>query len=450
MILIPEVLTQHICCVGLFGMPILNHRDYRKAKARLEQLKSALRPDIAFQEIASGWSSENADARRVALGDEFERLKQDVQEYEKLKGQQSIEGVLEANDLGFIPIVGRIVRGLSQRQLAETLKLKEQQIQRYERERYRSISLVRYKKILEALNIEMQARLGAGDESRSTEEDTLHTLTFRPEVIAEIEKRGWFETSEIGSDEVQTLLSTYVQEGIQLSNGPALHRKSFRDTGDFDEPALIAWKARILKVAKSLRPSIKAKFNTLDISWIQTLVALSVERDGPMRAVDFLTERGIIVVVEPHLSRTRLDGAALKLLDGTPVIGLTLRYDRIDYFWFTLLHELAHIILHSTRGLEEGFLDNLQILDSSDREKEADSFAKSAFIPDEVWATAPARFAKSIDIVKKFAASRGIHPAIVAGRIRNERGDYSIFSNLVGDGEVRQQFLRTGQERNGR
>ncbi|NJL20730.1 MAG: hypothetical protein HC895_07860 [Leptolyngbyaceae cyanobacterium SM1_3_5] len=46
-----------------------------------------------------------------------------------------------------------------------------------------------------------------------------------------------------------------------------------------------------------------------------------------------------------HLPQTYLDGAALLLPDGTPVVALTLRYDRIDNFWFVLLHELGHILL---------------------------------------------------------------------------------------------------------
>ena len=53
----------------------------------------------------------------------------------------------------------------------------------------------------------------------------------------------------------------------------------------------------------------------------------------------------------PHLPRTHLDGAALKSHEGRPVIGLTLRYDRIDNFWFTLLHELAHVGLHLGPGI---------------------------------------------------------------------------------------------------
>jgi HTH-type transcriptional regulator/antitoxin HigA len=141
-----------------------------------------------------------------------------------------------------------------------------------------------------------------------------------------------------------------------------------------------------------------------------------------------------------HLPHTLLDGAAMLLADGTPVIALTLRYDRLDSFWFTLLHEIGHVILHFNHGLDVGFIDNLDEIGDSSEEREADIFALSATIPDSTWETAPARFSRSSELVKKFANGLEIHPAIVAGRIRKERQDYKIFSDLVGSGLVRPQF----------
>lgn len=47
----------------------------------------------------------------------------------------------------------------------------------------------------------------------------------------------------------------------------------------------------------------------------------------------------------PHLSKTYVDGVVIKT-DNGPVIGMSLRYDRVDNFWFTLIHELSHIAKH--------------------------------------------------------------------------------------------------------
>jgi HTH-type transcriptional regulator / antitoxin HigA len=61
------------------------------------------------------------------------------------------------------------------------------------------------------------------------------------------------------------------------------------------------------------------------------------------RATEFLAKHGVHLVCLEHLPRTYLDSAALQLPDSTPVVGLRLRYDRLDNFWFCLPHELAHI-----------------------------------------------------------------------------------------------------------
>jgi HTH-type transcriptional regulator/antitoxin HigA len=77
-----------------------------------------------------------------------------------------------------------------------------------------------------------------------------------------------------------------------------------------------------------------------------SVARLSWSDEGPRLAKEFLAKHGITLVVVHHLPRTYLDGAALKLGDGTPVVGLTLRCDRVDGFWFCLLHELAHLGCH--------------------------------------------------------------------------------------------------------
>ena len=158
---------------------------------------------------------------------------------------------------------------------------------------------------------------------------------------------------------------------------------------------------------------------------------------------EMLRSKGILLVIEPQLPHTLLDGAALLLVDGSvPVIGLTLRHDRLDNFWHTLLHELGHIFLHFNHGLEAGFLDDdLDGPSTAKAETEADSFARSQLLADEVWNTSPVRFARSPTLISGFAQSVNIHPAIVAGRLRRERDDYRIFGNLLGRGQVRRLFL---------
>ena len=88
------------------------------------------------------------------------------------------------------------------------------------------------------------------------------------------------------------------------------------------------------------------KVRNIRADWGNDLARLSVHADGPARVAKVLRSFGIVFVVLEHLPGTYLDGAALRRSDGVPVIAITLRYDRLDNFWFTLIHEFCHVACH--------------------------------------------------------------------------------------------------------
>lgn len=177
------------------------------------------------------------------------------------------------------------------------------------------------------------------------------------------------------------------------------------------------------------------------------MVELSWSQDGPRLAQEFLANHGIHLVYLEHLPRTHLDGAALQLADSTPVIGLTLRYDRLDNFWFCLLHELAHIGRHMNETNSEAFVDDLSLRDvhaarRDSRETEADEWAENGLIPEDIWNTSKVKDKPTPLAVIELAQRLGIHPAIIAGRIRYETRNFHLLSHFVGTGTLRKQFLK--------
>ena len=140
-----------------------------------------------------------------------------------------------------------------------------------------------------------------------------------------------------------------------------------------------------------------------------------------------------------HLPGTYLDGAALCRSDGTPVIALTLRHDRIDNFWFTLLHELCHALKHLGKGTNL-ILDDLEMKGGDDIEAEADLFAQNALVPAAIWGAEVSPDLDGDD-VERIAAMAGVHSAVVAGRWQRDHGDYRRFARSLGRGEVRRQFF---------
>jgi len=186
--------------------------------------------------------------------------------------------------------------------------------------------------------------------------------------------------------------------------------------------------------------------STITEDWLKNLAKESRFEDGPRRAMEYLARSGIPLVVEPYLSQTYLDGAALLLPDGRPVIGLTLRYDRLDNFWFVLFHELAHVIKHLRKSRLQAVFDDLDF-DRVSLESETDEFAGATLIPDDTWETALARYLRTEGSISSLSKQLEINPAIIAGRIRKEANNYVILGNLVGQGGVRKHFpdVRFGQ-----
>ncbi len=220
----------------------------------------------------------------------------------------------------------------------------------------------------------------------------------------------------------------------------AFHRKKMCSGNVPNEYALLAWQARILERARSKIEAEEIATFELDDRWLPELVRLTKRKDGPKRARDLLAEKGIVLIVERHLPGSYLDGAAM-LADGeTPVVGLTLRYDRLDNFWFVLMHELGHVFLHLFDGLRFDFFDEEGGNDGDAIEVEADKFALDALIPEALWDQCLSRFALSEEAVKIDAETIGIDPSIIAGRIRKERSNYTILNDLIGRDQVRSQL----------
>lgn len=267
--------------------------------------------------------------------------------------------------------------------------------------------------------------------------------------LPEMAKRGWIPNRRdlvVHAEEV-------MRDLIRRAGGEhvlpvALYRKNDHAglNAKMDPYSLKAWCWEILARENAQRLPVAYKPGAVDLEFLRQVARLSWSEDGPRLAQEFLAKHGIHLVCLAHLPRTHLDGAALQLADGTPVIGLTLRYDRLDNFWFCLLHELAHVGRHMGKMRSEAFVDDLSLRDvkglrRDPKEDEADEWAEEGLIPRDVWSTSRAKLDPSPLSVMSLAQSLGIHPAIIAGRIRHETQNFRLLSHFVGTGTVRRQLF---------
>lgn len=262
----------------------------------------------------------------------------------------------------------------------------------------------------------------------------------------EIVKRNWlasvFRGSVAQAIDKADELSVYLLRNITKKDlEVALFRRNVRGE-KIDSHALLAWTAHIVNKAQETICPTKYSKDSINDDFMRALVSFSVLEEGPRLASEFLLKSGIVLVVEPHLSKTHVDGAATMLADGTPVIGLSLRHDRIDNFWFCLCHELAHVRLHLNLEQTGWYVDDLDFSDTSKHESEADKWAQEKLISPE-YLNVVSECETPAD-VEDTARKLHIHPAIVAGRLRYTRNNYKTFSRLVGHGEVRPHFFQTG------
>lgn len=297
--------------------------------------------------------------------------------------------------------------------------------------RTRSLTLPMIRALNEGLGIPASVLIQESKQEKDEFEPPDWSQFPKKEMIA----RAWIKDNVDAVKDFFQGLSPKLQSAV-------LYRRSkhIRSARKVDHFALAAWIARISSIGTAEQDVPPFVADRITDKTIRELVQLSTFEDGPVRAREYLKKLGVIVAIEPNLPHTYLDGAAIVAIEDRPVIGMTLRHDRIDSFWFTLLHELAHVILHMRKGVLE-FVDDLD-LDARDDEleNEADHFSREALIPSSEWKRSPASKLRSPEAVMHLAKALKIHPAIVAGRMRHEWKAFRLFSNLVGLREVRKHF----------
>lgn len=418
---------------------ITNEKQYRSTKSSIEKLTGSL---AALDAPAGDFPEVFARAQRSALRSQIDELEEDVRFYEDLRAGKISEFSAESlHDLPDILIQARIARGMSQKDLGDFLGVAEQQIQRYEADRYRAASLDRLTEVADALGVRIAER---GQLVGSSRLDTVDPSVWQAFPLAEMYKRGWFEdfsgTLPQARKAAGDLIPSFLQGAHSQFVPMALHRKSVRSSGQVHEAAIAAWEARVRTLADRNPPEQSFDRDRLTADWVRGLVALSLDDSGPRLAAEYMRAAGISLVIERHLPGTLLDGAALASANHHAIVAMTLRHDRLDNFWFTLLHEVGHLKLHIRLGEFSAIFDDNDAPASDQVEQDADHFAQEALIPEANWNLAVSRFTRNEKAVLTDARRFGVAPAVIAGRVRRDAGDYTLLRTMVGSGEVRRQF----------
>jgi len=284
------------------------------------------------------------------------------------------------------------------------------------------------------MNLQTAYQLWKEQQEESDDAVRRRAALYSKAPVKEMLKRRWIESTE--SIEV---LESQVCKFLEIPNIDAEPKFAFaaRQRAYTEPPssATIAW----LNRAKQLASVIKAqRFSqkALEVA-LPNLRRLMERVDGVKEVPRILADAGIRVVAIEKLSSMTVDAVTFWIDTAggkSPVIALSLRFDRLDWFWHTLLHEIDHI--RNGEGMDAPCIDVFEDSDDAVKpptEVRCDEFAASFSISrielDKFIARIRPYFTS--DKAEGFALRMKVHPAIAAGQVRNRIKNYSIFSPLV-------------------
>lgn len=194
---------------------------------------------------------------------------------------------------------------------------------------------------------------------------------------------------------------------------PLLARKS-ESFNQYKASYTYTWYHKAITVASSYAVPAFDKVGLEEL--YDNLHQYTIKENGINQFLEKLNQLGVIFFVLPHLQKTYLDGAAF-YYKNNPVIVYTGRYKRIDNFWFTIAHEMAHVLKHLD---EENtfFLDNFREEEVNDLEAEANQLAAEKLKHQEIITYLKNKLNYlSTEDIENCAKQLAIHPALIVGKL---------------------------------
>jgi HTH-type transcriptional regulator/antitoxin HigA len=246
-------------------------------------------------------------------------------------------------------------------------------------------------------------------------------------------KRGWLNAPSVRDrPAVNAALTQFfgVETPEQIELLPHAAKRS--EVGASATLTQLAWLYRVKRLATEMvAPAYSEAKGRAVIERLSSLLASAEEVRKVPRV---LAEHGIRFVIVETLPSAKIDGVCLWLSDTAPVIGMSVRFDRIDNFWFVLRHELEHVLRGDGKGeaVVDADLDGLAGgvgNDVAEEERVANLAAAEFLVPKakmDAFVARKAPFFHRDDIVG-FARTLKVHPGLVAGQLQRRIGKYNLF-----------------------
>ena len=274
--------------------------------------------------------------------------------------------------------------------------------------------------------INLQSIYTAGQANRPATAIAKRASLYSIAPVREMIRRGWIEEPNNVDALAESLKSFFEVDSLdeELPLVPHAARKSV--SYGVVTPELRAWLHRAYKLAQNITAGVFSNSGLDEV--FERLSRIRHAAEETRHVSRILNDAGIRFVVLQHLARTRIDGTCLWLNEKSPVVVISLRYDRLDWFWFTLLHELQHVKARDGLGESNQPLDvdlvgrkAIKTEEKPASEQYADRFAEDFLVPktelDDFIARVRPLYSK--ERITDFARRIGVHPALVVGQLMN-------------------------------
>jgi len=319
-------------------------------------------------------------------------------------------------------------RGLAQRDLAYILGTTEQVVTRLLNGKY-GISPEMAKALGQAFDVNPELFINlqtAYDMAHAKEPDPGVARRARLQniyPIREMINRGWLENTDAAMLEVQ--MARFFKVANEIPN--IAHAAKKTNSGEEATPTQLAWLFRVRQIAEFIHCKPYSPHALQD--GMHRLRALMIEPEEVRHVPRLLEEFGVRLVLVEGLPGGKIDGVCLWLNNKSPVIGMSLRFDRIDNFWFVLRHECEHVL--RGHGRDQEIIDvNLEQIGEaiSEEEKQANETAAEFCVPQEKVNSFIVRKSPlfSERDVLAFAKVMGVHPGIVVGQLQRKTGRWDL------------------------
>lgn len=327
------------------------------------------------------------------------------------------------------------VRGWTQKDLADVLGVSAKEIN-YLLQNKQSITFETAQLLENAFGISAQTWLNHElryRESKQTGEKKARQVKIKSPIyefmpINEMVKKGWISKTKSAEELEQQVMRFWGIHSVdfgfmQNNNNLRIACKKSEALQNFNLYALRCWKQKATLVAQTIQVPVFDRNKLVEL--YDTISQYTIDEvNGIANFLKKLTECGVKFLVLSHLQHTYLDGATF-MDNGNPVVVYTGRYKRLDNFWFTLAHEIAHVLLHLKGDI--CFVDDDSHSNDA-AEKEANELAQTKL--------------KHGEIVKYFRNHEGY---LTKGKLAYASKDLGINSSIIAGSLAHEGIVSYGQ-----